>query len=34
MTIDEKDLYWSEELNKHDHKKFEVEVINTVKILL
>lgn len=34
MTIDEKDLYWSEELNKHDHKKFEVEVINTVKLRL
>ena len=34
MTIDEKDLYWSEELNKHDHKKFEVEVINTIKIRL
>ena len=31
---DEKDLYWSEELNKHDHKKYEVEVINTVKLRL
>lgn len=34
MTIDEKDLFWSNELNKHDHKRFEVEVINTVKLKL
>lgn len=34
MTIDEKDLYWAKELNKHDHKIFEVEVINTIKLKL
>lgn len=34
MNIDEKDLYWANELNKHDHKRFEVEVINTIKEML
>lgn len=33
-TIDEKDKYWSDELNKHDHKRYEVECINRIRTVL